>query len=134
MFMDECWAGLYAKGTPKGGYLGQTLAGPPKAASVHEMDMSPSQAGPGATKRRSKAGRNPTSAPGPYAQNWGNSMMPFMGMPGEPNASTLLRTRVSPRSRADITSQPAQVWNYLHKTNPHTLQGICACPGECCWS
>ena len=72
--------GLYAKGTPKGGYPASALMGPPKAASVHEMDMTPAQ--PGATKRRSKAGRNPTSAPGPYAQNWGNPGMPFMGVPG----------------------------------------------------
>lgn len=93
-------AGLYAKGIPNGGYPSHGVAGPPKAASVHEMDMTPSQpgAGPGqgqgqgagqnagpwagASKRRSKAGRNPTSAPGPYAQNWGNPGMPLMGMQG----------------------------------------------------
>lgn len=79
-------AGLYAKGTPKGGYPSHLMTGPPKAASVHEMDMTPSQPqpGPGATKRRNKAGRNPTSAPGPYVPNWGNANagMPFMGMPG----------------------------------------------------
>ncbi|KAL3148466.1 hypothetical protein ABBQ38_013911 [Trebouxia sp. C0009 RCD-2024] len=82
--------GLYAKGTPKGGYPSQAMAGPPKAASVHDMDITPSQpgAGPragrraGATKGRSKAARNPTSAPGPYAQNWGAPGMPYMGMPG----------------------------------------------------
>ena len=80
-------AGLYAKGTPKGGYSSHLATGPPKAASVHEMDMTPSQPGPGAasgagaTKRRNRAGRNPTSAPGPYAQNWGDAGMPFMGMP-----------------------------------------------------
>jgi len=74
-------AGLYAQGTPKGGYPMQAVAGPPKAASVHEMDMSPSQ--PGATKRRGKAGRDPTSAPGPYGQNWGNPGAPFMGMTGQ---------------------------------------------------
>jgi hypothetical protein len=74
-------AGLYAQGTPKGGYPMQAVAGPPKAASVHEMDMSPSQ--PGATKQRGKAGRNPTSAPGPYGQNWGNPGAPFMGMTGQ---------------------------------------------------
>ena len=77
-------AGLYAKGTPKGGYPSHLMAGPPKAASVHEMDMTPSQPqlGPGATKRRNKAGRNPTSAPGPYVPSWGNAGMPYMGMPG----------------------------------------------------
>lgn len=75
-------AGLYAKGTPKGGYPSHLMAGPPKAASVHEMDMTPSQPQPGATKRRNKAGRNPTSAPGPYVPNWGNAGMPYMGMPG----------------------------------------------------
>lgn len=79
-------AGLYAKGTPKGGYPSHLMTGPPKAASVHEMDMTPSRPGPGpgpgATKRRNKAGRNPTSAPGPYVQNWGDAGMPFMGMPG----------------------------------------------------
>ena len=74
-------AGLYAQGTPKGGYLMQAVAGPPKAASVHEMDMSPSQ--PGATKRRGKAGRNPTSGPGPYDQSWGNPGAPFLGMTGQ---------------------------------------------------
>ena len=74
-------AGLYAQGTPMGGYPMQAVEGPPKAASVHEMDMSPSQ--PGATKRRGKAGRNPTSAPGPYGQNWGNPGAPFMGMTGQ---------------------------------------------------
>lgn len=83
-------AGLYAKGTPKGGYPTQAMTGHPKAASVHDMDMTPSQpgAGPraglraGATKGRSKAARNPTSAPGPYAQDWGAPGMPYMSMPG----------------------------------------------------
>ena len=86
--MNGCGvAGLYAKGTPQGGYPFQALAGPPKAASVHEMDMSPSP--PGATKRRSKAGRNPTSAPGPYVQNWGNPGAPYMGMAGTGNIVTV---------------------------------------------
>lgn len=83
---DSCYvmAGLYAKGTPKGGYPSHLMTGPPKAASVHEMDMTPSQPGPGAgpgagagaAKRRNRAGRNHT------AQNWGDAGMPFMGMPG----------------------------------------------------
>ena len=73
-------AGLYAKGTPKGGYPISALAGPPKAASVHEMDMSPAQ--PGAIKRRGKAVHSPASAPGPYSQTWGHSAAPLMGMTG----------------------------------------------------
>ena len=89
---DSCsvMAGLYAKGTPKGGYPSQAMVGPPKAASVHDMDMTPShpgagpRAGPkaGATKGRSKAARNPTSAPGPYDQNWGAPGMAYMGVSG----------------------------------------------------
>ena len=85
---DSCcvMAGLYAKGTPKGGYPSHLMTGAPKAASVHEMDMTPSQPGPGAgagsgagaTKRRNRAARNPTSAPGLQAQNWGDAGMPFM--------------------------------------------------------